>query len=206
MQLSFRSSQTRPAPYSCTTSVTWLRSTELPFSIGESARAPDNPRSRISYSSFAPRTPPSLPFSIALSNATDLQIPGKGSGSTHFRVSNSAGAATISSLWNSPPCTFYEPMVVLPTVPSDPLDPVFSPPPGATKWPVYPGPGFIFGGDTSFFGESLGTGILGAPAHMQLAASRIVKGSTLFVYNSRSGLLFGIFEVRVCEFAKSPSQ
>ena len=158
-----------------------------------------------------------LPFSVALANAPTLQIPSKSTGSTHFRLSPFDGFATISSMWNSPPCTFYEPMSVLPVVPDDPLDPAFSPPPGATKWPVFPGPGFIFGGDTCFFGESLAKGILGesyqthaynvvtannnsnkprtgAPAHMSLAASRIVKGSTLFLYNSGSGLLFGVFE------------
>ena len=36
--------------------------------------------------------------------------------------------------------------------------------------------------------------ILDAPAHMSLTASCIVKGSTLFLYNSGSGLLFGVFE------------
>ena len=155
--------KTRPPPHECTISVSWLRSTELPFSV-------------------------------AVANTPTLQIPSRGTGQTYFSLDPSCGFATISSLWNSPPCTFYEPMQVLTSVPSDPLDPAFSPPPGATKWPVFPGPGFIFGGDTCFFGESLAMGILGAPAHMSLAASRIVKGSTLFLYNSGSGLLFGVFE------------
>ena len=42
--------------------------------------------------------------------------------------------------------------------------------------------------------ECLGRGIFGLPAHMKLAASCIVPGSTIFLFNVTDRLLFGIFE------------
>jgi hypothetical protein len=62
------------------------------------------------------------------------------------------------------------------------------------SWPIMPGPGFIFGCSSDTMDECLGRGVLGLPAHMKAAASSIVPGSSIFLFNVTDRLLFGILE------------
>jgi cleavage and polyadenylation specificity factor subunit 4 len=114
------------------------------------------------------------------------------------------GESLMKALWNSPLVTLYESWV------DHDEDTNALPPPAPEKlledfrcpanqqhelaWPCMPGPGFIFGCSSDTMDECLGLGLLGLPAHMKAAASQIVPGSTIFLFNVTDRLLFGVFE------------
>jgi cleavage and polyadenylation specificity factor subunit 4 len=114
------------------------------------------------------------------------------------------GESLMKALWNSPLVTLYESWV------DHEEDPNALPPPAPEKlledfrcpakeqhelaWPCMPGPGFIFGCSSDTMDECLGLGLFGLPAHMKAAASQIVPGSTIFLFNVTDRLLFGVFE------------
>ncbi|GMH87813.1 hypothetical protein TrST_g8525 [Triparma strigata] len=139
-----------------------------------------------------------LPFSVAQSYAPELEIPDKESGRTHFEMKPDTGGELLWCMWNSAPCSMWEPHTLESTVakpmPKDYLDSIYIPPQEHQGWPVFPSPGFIFGANTVTFGEALAKGIFGLPWHMKLAAKNIKPGATIFLYNISDGLLFGIFE------------
>lgn len=106
----------------------------------------------------------------------------------------------MKAIWNSPIVTLYECFTGEKEPPKD--DAILTDfrcsnlNPGSKEisWPVFPGPGFIFGTSASTMDECLGRGILGLPAHMKHVASGIQPGSPIFLFNVTDRLLFGIFE------------
>ncbi|GFH59844.1 hypothetical protein CTEN210_16320 [Chaetoceros tenuissimus] len=106
------------------------------------------------------------------------------------------GEALMKALWNSPVVTLYESCSgeKEPPKPDEVLSDFRCPSPNQPMWPVMPGPGFIFGCNSSTMDECLGRGIFGLPAHMKHVASSIVPGSSIFLFNVTDRLLFGIFE------------
>lgn len=76
---------------------------------------------------------------------------------------------------------------------------------GGKDFPVWPGPGFVFGVSNSTLDECLGRGLVGGPASLDedvRAAGRwgqglrdvIVPGTIVFLYNNSNRTLLGIFE------------
>lgn len=76
---------------------------------------------------------------------------------------------------------------------------------GGKDFPVWPGPGFVFGVTNTTLDECLGRGLVGGPASLDedvRAAGRwgqglrdvIVPGTIVFLYNNSNRTLLGIFE------------
>lgn len=144
-----------------------------------------------------------FPVAIALEVAPDLILP-TGAAQLCQDMSWSTGESLMKALWNSPLVTLYESWIdheedsnALPPPAPDKLLEDFRCPPDDSyegAWPCMPGPGFIFGCSSDTMDECLGRGLFGLPAHMKPAASQIVPGSTIFLFNVTDRLLFGIFE------------
>jgi Development and cell death domain len=120
----------------------------------------------------------------------------------------------MKAVWNSPLVTLYESWSGEkdPPAPENILTDFRAPGPEEMAWPVTMGSGFIFGCSSDTMDECLGRGIFGLPAHMRSAASVIVPGSTIFLFNVTDRLLFGIFEaltpalmnIEQAAFSKNP--
>ena len=138
-----------------------------------------------------------FPIDTALTVAPDLLLP---TSSTQFcqDMSPQTGESLMKAIWNSPLVTLYESWSDDddrgPPAPEDILTDFRAPPIQEIAWPVMPGPGFIFGCSSDTMDECLARGIFGLPAHMKVAASSIVPGATIFLFNVTDRLLFGIFE------------
>ena len=136
-----------------------------------------------------------LPIETALEAAPDLLLPTQ---QTQFcqDMSSKTGESLMKAIWNSPLVTLYESWLgdKDPPAPDAILTDFRAPADNERPWPTIPGPGFIFGCSSDTMDECLGRGIFGLPAHMKLAASSIVPGSTIFLFNVTDRLLFGIFE------------
>ena len=136
-----------------------------------------------------------LAIETALEVAPDLLLPTR---TTQYcqDMSPRTGESLMKGLWNSPLVTLYESWTgdQDPPAPENLLSDFRCPQPDEIAWPVMPGPGFIFGCSSDTMDECLGRGIFGLPAHMKSAASCIVPGSTIFLFNVTDRLLFGIFE------------
>lgn len=141
------------------------------------------------------------PIETALEAAPDLLLP---TSRTQFcqDMNWKTGESLMKSLWNSPLVTLHENWLdyeddenpYVPPAPDKLLEDFRCPSPEDQPWPCMPGPGFIFGCSSDTMDECLGRGLFGLPAHMKAAASQIVPGSTLFLFNVTDRLLFGIFE------------
>ena len=154
-----------------------------------------------------------MPVETALEVAPDLLLPTK---NTQYCQDMSArtGESLMKAVWNSPLVTLYESWAGDSEPPAtDALVTDFRcPADEEVAWPVMPGPGFIFGCSSDTMDECLGRGIFGLPAHMKSAASCIVPGSTIFLFNVTDRLLFGIFEaltpaamnIEPSSFSKNP--
>mmetsp|Transcript_33473 Transcript_33473/g.81055 ORF Transcript_33473/g.81055 Transcript_33473/m.81055 type:complete len:618 (-) Transcript_33473:96-1949(-) len=147
-----------------------------------------------------------FPIDTALEAAPDLLLP---TPSTQLcqDMKWKTGESLMKALWNSPLVTLYENWadgddenddepIPPPPTPDKLLEDFRCPPPSQREsaWPCLPGPGFIFGCSADTMDECLGRGLFGLPAHMKPAASQIVPGSTIFLFNVTDRLLFGIFE------------
>lgn len=137
-----------------------------------------------------------LPISIAVEAAPDLLLPTK---NTQFcqDMSSRTGESLMKAMWNSPLVTLFESWAddaKDPPTPDAILTDFRAPSAKEISWPTMPGPGFIFGCSSDTMDECLGRGIFGLPAHMKAAASAIVPGSSIFLFNVTDRLLFGIFE------------
>lgn len=136
-----------------------------------------------------------LPMEVALEAAPDLLLP---TPQTQYcqDMSSKTGESLMKTIWNSPLVTLYESWLgdKDPPVPDAILTDFRAPSDEERPWPTVPGPGFIFGCNSDTMDECLGRGIFGLPAHMKLAASSIVPGSTVFLFNVTDRLLFGVFE------------
>jgi cleavage and polyadenylation specificity factor subunit 4 len=136
-----------------------------------------------------------LPIDTAIEAAPDLLLPTQ---QTQFcqDMSSKTGESLMKAIWNSPLVTLYESWLGDEDPPANDaiLTDFRAPTEGERSWPTLPGPGFIFGCSSDTMDECLGRGIFGLPAHMKLAASSIVPGSTIFLFNVTDRLLFGIFE------------
>ncbi|KAL3937563.1 MAG: hypothetical protein SGBAC_007355 [Bacillariaceae sp.] len=146
-----------------------------------------------------------FPIATALEAAPDLLLPTQ---STQLcqDMKWRTGELLMKALWNSPLVTLYENWAddddeneepIQPPPATDKLLEDFrcpSPSQRGAAWPCMPGPGFIFGCSADTMDECLGRGLFGLPAHMKAAASQIVPGSTIFLFNVTDRLLFGIFE------------
>lgn len=136
-----------------------------------------------------------LPIDVALEAAPDLLLP---TPQTQYcqDMSSKTGESLMKTIWNSPLVTLYESWLgdKDPPVPDAILTDFRAPSDEERPWPTVPGPGFIFGCNSDTMDECLGRGIFGLPAHMKLAASSIVPGSTVFLFNVTDRLLFGVFE------------
>ena len=134
-----------------------------------------------------------LPIPTALSAAPDLLLP-----QTQYcqDMTPKTGESLMKAVWNSPLVTLYESWVgdEEPPAPDAILTDFRAPVENERPWPTLPGPGFIFGCSSDTMDECLGRGIFGLPAHMKMAASTIVPGATIFLFNVTDRLLFGIFE------------
>jgi cleavage and polyadenylation specificity factor subunit 4 len=137
-----------------------------------------------------------LPIKTALDAVPDLAIP-------TFRTEScltlppKTGELLLKVIWNSPLVTLYEAWsddAPEPPAPEAILTDFRCPPDDEVAWPTMPGPGFIFGCSSDTMDECLGRGVFGLPGHMRQAASCIVPGSTIFLFNVTDRLLFGIFE------------
>jgi cleavage and polyadenylation specificity factor subunit 4 len=112
-------------------------------------------------------------------------------------MSSRTGESLMKAVWNSPLITLFEAWAddsQKPPAPEALLTDFRAPGPDVIAWPTMPGPGFIFGCSSDTMDECLGRGLFGLPAHMKTAASSIVVGSTIFLFNVTDRLLFGIFE------------
>jgi cleavage and polyadenylation specificity factor subunit 4 len=136
-----------------------------------------------------------LPMDTALDAATELLIP---TPTTQFcqDMSPKTGELLLKAIWNSPLVTLHESWSgeKAPPTQEEILTDIRAPSPDEIAWPTTPGPGFIFGCSADTMDECLGRGLLGLPAHMKAAASSIIPGSTIFLFNVTDRLLFGIFE------------
>lgn len=136
-----------------------------------------------------------LPIDTALEAANELLLPTR---TTQFSqdMTPKTGELLMKAVWNSPLVTLYEPWAgdKEPPAPEEILTDFRAPGANDIGWPTTPGPGFIFGCSSDTMDECLGRGILGLPAHMNAAASSIVPGTTIFLFNVTDRLLFGIFE------------
>lgn len=136
-----------------------------------------------------------LPIDTAVEVAPDLLLPTK---NTQFcqDMSPKTGESLMKAIWNSPLVTLYEAWSGEkdPPAPEALLTDFRAPGQDDIAWPTMPGPGFIFGCSSDTMDECLGRGIFGLPAHMKGAASSIVPGATIFLFNVTDRLLFGIFE------------
>lgn len=157
-----------------------------------------------------------FPIKMALEVATDLLLPTR---TTQYCQDMSArtGESLMKAVWNSPLVTLFESWSDeegLPPPPShDAIVTDFRAPLDMdVAWPTMPGPGFIFGCSSDTMDECLGRGLFGLPAHMSAAASAIVPGATIFLFNVTDRLLFGIFEaltpasmnIEASAFSKNP--
>jgi cleavage and polyadenylation specificity factor subunit 4 len=154
-----------------------------------------------------------MPIETALDASPDLLLPTR---NTRYCQDMSArtGESLMKAIWNSPLVTLYESWSGDEEPPAQEalLTDFRCPPPDEVSWPVVPGPGFIFGCSSDTMDECLGRGIFGLPAHMRSAASCIVPGSTIFLFNVTDRLLFGIFEaltpaimnIEPSSFSKNP--
>jgi cleavage and polyadenylation specificity factor subunit 4 len=137
-----------------------------------------------------------LPVKIALEAAPGLDLPSDHS-ETCLNLHPRIGASLLRVIWNSPLVTLYEAWsddAPEPPAPDAILTDFRCPPDDEVAWPTMPGPGFIFGCSSDTMDECLGRGVFGLPGHMQQAASSIVPGTTIFLFNVTDRLLFGIFE------------
>jgi hypothetical protein len=102
----------------------------------------------------------------------------------------------MKAVWNSPLVTLYESWTgeTDPPAPENLLTDFRAPEEDEIAWPVFPGPGYIFGCSEDTMDECLGRGIFGLPAHMKSSAKCIQPGATIFLFNVTDRLLFGIFE------------
>lgn len=137
-----------------------------------------------------------LPIDTALEVAPELVLP---TTSTQFcqDMTSKTGESLMKAVWNSPLVTLYESWAddaKEPPAAEALLTDFRAPREDETAWPTMPGPGFIFGCSSDTMDECLGRGLFGLPAHMKAAASSIVPGSTIFLFNVTDRLLFGIFE------------
>jgi cleavage and polyadenylation specificity factor subunit 4 len=163
-----------------------------------------------------------FPVIMAQKVIPDLRLPGSAGSdasaadqlSMYTILPWTTGEKLMKALWNSPLVTLYESWneteevdqegnprprpsaeELLLQQPGDEGHSGTAPVSDDEPWPVAPGPGFIFGCSAETMDECLGRGILGLPAHMQLAAqATIVPGTTIFLFNLSDRLLFGIFE------------
>jgi cleavage and polyadenylation specificity factor subunit 4 len=155
-----------------------------------------------------------LPIDTAIEVAPDLLLPTR---STHFcqDMSPKTGGSLMKAIWNSPLVTLYESWSGEedPPAPEALLTDFRAPKEEDIAWPTMPGPGFIFGCSSDTMDECLGRGIFGLPAHMKAAASSILPGATIFLFNVTDRLLFGIFEaltqavmnIEPTAFSKNPN-
>jgi len=136
-----------------------------------------------------------MPIKIAVEAAPDLLLP---TSTTQFcqDMKPRTGESLMKALWNSPLVTLYESWADDKDPPKQDalLTDFRSPSDDEVSWPVIPGPGFIFGCSSDTMDECLGRGLFGLPAHMKMAASFLIPGSTIFLFNVTDRLLFGIFE------------
>lgn len=140
-----------------------------------------------------------LPIHTAVEVAPELLLPTR---NTQYcqDMPPQTGEALMKVIWNSPLVTLYESWsddddnYKEPPAPEALLTDFRAPAPDEIAWPTMPGPGCIFGCSSDTMDECLGRGIFGLPAHMGSAASSIVPGSTIFLFNVTDRLLFGIFE------------
>jgi len=140
-----------------------------------------------------------LPVSTAFAVAPSLLLPTQQTQLVED-MTVKTGEAVMKAIWNSPIVTLYECFTGEKEPPKDDAIltdfrcPNLNPGSKEISWPVFPGPGFIFGTSASTMDECLGRGILGLPAHMKHVASGIQPGSPIFLFNVTDRLLFGIFE------------
>lgn len=137
-----------------------------------------------------------LPIRTALEVAPDLLLPTQNTQLCQD-MSTKTGESLMKAIWNSPLVSLYESWndeSGEPPLAEAILSDFRCPTDDEIPWPVMPGPGFIFGCSSDTMDECLGRGIFGLPAHMKAAASSIVPGSTIFLFNVTDRLLFGIFE------------
>ena len=136
-----------------------------------------------------------LPQGTAIEVAPDLLFPTR---STQFcqEMTPKTGESLMKAIWNSPLVTLFESWTGEqdPPAPEALLTDFRAPTSEQVAWPTMPGPGFIFGCSSDTMDECLGRGLFGLPAHMKAAASAIVPGSSIFLFNVTDRLLFGIFE------------
>jgi cleavage and polyadenylation specificity factor subunit 4 len=167
-----------------------------------------------------------MPVGMAVEAAPDVLLPTQ---QTQYcqDMSPQTGEAIMKLLWNSPLTTLYESWSGEQDPPTnDALLSDFRAPVALHQevvhghdennvelsWPIFPGPGFIFGCSSDTMDECLGRGMFGLPAHMKMAAAIIVPGSTIFLFNVTDRLLFGIFEaltpammnIEPAAFSKNP--
>jgi cleavage and polyadenylation specificity factor subunit 4 len=133
-----------------------------------------------------------LLIDTALGVAPDLLLPTR---TTQYcqNMTSRTGESLMKAIWNSPLVNLYESWSGESEPPTSALD-FRAPQSHEIPWPIMPGPGFIFGCSSETMDECLGRGIFGLPGHMKAAASTIVPGSTIFLFNVTDRLLFGIFE------------
>lgn len=139
-----------------------------------------------------------LPIPTVMEAAPNITLPTKSTGFCQTIDSNS-GDAILKALWNSPLITLYESSSTADDAPEPPKDDAILTDFRANNedevdWPIMPGPGFLFGCNSHNMDECLGRGIMGLPMHMKGAASFIRPGSTIFLYNVTTKMIFGIFE------------
>jgi cleavage and polyadenylation specificity factor subunit 4 len=137
-----------------------------------------------------------LPVRTALEAAPGLVVP-DGRSRSCAALPPETGELLLKVVWNSPLVTLYEAWsddAPEPPAPEAILTDFRCPPDEEVTWPTMPGPGFIFGCSSETMDECLGRGVFGLPGHMQQAASCIVPGTTIFLFNVTDRLLFGIFE------------
>ncbi len=136
-----------------------------------------------------------LPIQTAVEAAPNLLLPTR---TTQYcqDMSTQTGESLMKAVWNSPLVSLYESWTGEqdPPAPDALLTDFRCPAPEEMAWPTMPGPGFIFGCSSDTMDECLGRGLFGLPAHMKSAASFIVPGTSIFLFNVTDRLLFGIFE------------
>jgi cleavage and polyadenylation specificity factor subunit 4 len=152
-----------------------------------------------------------LLIDTALEVAPDLLLP---TSNTQYsqNIVPRAGESLMKAVWNSPLVNLYESWSGESKPPSSALD-FRAPSVHEIPWPIMPLPGFIFGCSSDTMDECLGRGVFGLPGHMKAAASTIVPGSTIFLFNVTDRLLFGIFEalttaqlnIEPTAFSKNPA-
>jgi len=153
-----------------------------------------------------------LKNATALTVASDLRLPN--ADESIKPMDSKTGESLMKAVWNAPLVTLYESWIDDEDPPAaDALLTDFRvPAPSDFPWPTMPVPGFIFGCSSDTMDECLGRGIFGLPAHMKAAASSIVPGASIFLFNVTDRLLFGIFEalttarlnIEPAAFSKNP--